>query len=55
MAGRHVFEVPPTNIGGSPFCIAVSFRGMDSQKVSLVGLCVFMVFNHLHHSHYEWL
>ncbi|XP_044499300.1 uncharacterized protein LOC123220770 isoform X3 [Mangifera indica] len=32
MAGRHVFEVPPTNIGGSPFCIAVSFRGMDSQK-----------------------
>ncbi|XP_044485071.1 uncharacterized protein LOC123210663 isoform X2 [Mangifera indica] len=32
MAGRHVFEIPPANIGGSPFCIAISFRGMDSQK-----------------------
>lgn len=37
MAARQVFEVPPTNIGGSPFCIAVSFRGMDAQKVSHVG------------------
>jgi hypothetical protein len=36
MAGRQVHEVPPTNIGGSPFCLAVSFRGMDIQKVSLV-------------------
>ncbi|KAI4344734.1 hypothetical protein L6164_011925 [Bauhinia variegata] len=32
MAGRQVLEVPPTNIGGSPFCIAVSFRGRDIQK-----------------------
>ncbi|KAE9602547.1 putative vacuolar protein sorting-associated protein [Lupinus albus] len=32
MAGRQVLEVPPTNIGGSPFCIAVSVRGMDIQK-----------------------
>lgn len=38
MAGRQVFEVPPANIGGSPFCTAVSFRGMDAQKVSHVGL-----------------
>lgn len=36
MAGRQVHEVPPTNIGGSPFCLAVSFRGMDIQKVSSV-------------------
>lgn len=34
MAGRQVFEVPSTNIGGSPFCVAVSPRGMDTQKVS---------------------
>lgn len=34
MAGRQIHEVPPANIGGSPFCIAVSFRGMDTQKVS---------------------
>ncbi|KAI4335042.1 hypothetical protein L6164_013726 [Bauhinia variegata] len=32
MAGRQVLDVPPTNTGGSPFCIAVSFRGMDIQK-----------------------
>ncbi|KAJ7955294.1 calcium-dependent lipid-binding family protein [Quillaja saponaria] len=32
MAGRQIQEVPPTNIGGSPFCIAVSFRGMDVLK-----------------------
>ncbi|KAF7837665.1 putative vacuolar protein sorting-associated protein [Senna tora] len=32
MGGRQVVEVPPTNIGGSPFCIAVCFRGMDIQK-----------------------
>ncbi|XP_019431159.1 PREDICTED: uncharacterized protein LOC109338390 isoform X1 [Lupinus angustifolius] len=32
MAGRQVLEVPPTNIGGSPFCIAVSVRGMNIQK-----------------------
>ncbi|KAK8704101.1 hypothetical protein V6N13_047734 [Hibiscus sabdariffa] len=32
MAGRQVHEVPPSNIGGSPFCIAVSPRGMDTQK-----------------------
>ncbi|GAV71650.1 DUF946 domain-containing protein/DUF1162 domain-containing protein/Chorein_N domain-containing protein [Cephalotus follicularis] len=32
MAGRQVYEVPPANVGGSPFCIAVSFRGMELQK-----------------------
>ncbi|XP_022721975.1 uncharacterized protein LOC111279261 isoform X3 [Durio zibethinus] len=32
MAGRQVHEIPLTNIGGSPFCIAVSPRGMDAQK-----------------------
>ncbi|KAK6930330.1 Vacuolar protein sorting-associated protein 13, DH-like domain [Dillenia turbinata] len=32
MAGRQVYEVPPTSVGGSPFCVAVSFRGMDIQK-----------------------
>ncbi|KAI6692875.1 hypothetical protein NL676_020585, partial [Syzygium grande] len=32
MAGRQIHEVPPTNIGGASFCIAVSFRGMDTQK-----------------------
>jgi hypothetical protein len=34
MAGRQVLDVPPMNVGGSPFCIAVSTRGMDIQKVS---------------------
>ncbi|KAF7836889.1 putative vacuolar protein sorting-associated protein [Senna tora] len=34
MAGKQVLEVPPTDVGGSPFCIAVCFRGMDIQKVS---------------------
>ncbi|KAL5782083.1 hypothetical protein ACOSP7_007112 [Xanthoceras sorbifolium] len=32
MTGRQVFEVPPTNIGGSSFCIAVCLRAMDIQK-----------------------
>ncbi|KAM1215633.1 hypothetical protein ACFX13_012262 [Malus domestica] len=32
MAGRQVYEVPPANIGGSLFCVAVSYRGMDNQK-----------------------
>ncbi|XP_027330645.1 uncharacterized protein LOC113846496 isoform X2 [Abrus precatorius] len=32
MAGRQVLDVPPANVGGSPFCIAVSTRGMDVQK-----------------------
>lgn len=32
MAGRQVFEVAPEKIGGSSFCIAVSFRGTDPQK-----------------------
>ncbi|KAM1609645.1 hypothetical protein ACFXTN_020154 [Malus domestica] len=32
MAGRQVYEVPPENIGGSLFCLAVSYRGMDNQK-----------------------
>ncbi|XP_061360270.1 uncharacterized protein LOC133304277 isoform X2 [Gastrolobium bilobum] len=32
MAGRQVIDVPPTSVGGSPFCIAVSTRGVDIQK-----------------------
>lgn len=32
MAGKQVFEVPPTNVGGSPSCIAVCVRGLDTQK-----------------------
>ncbi|XP_048235070.1 uncharacterized protein LOC8261314 isoform X2 [Ricinus communis] len=32
MAGRQVTEVPMSNVGGSPFCIAVCFRGMDIQQ-----------------------
>ncbi|CAH9120434.1 unnamed protein product [Cuscuta epithymum] len=32
MAGKQVLEVPQTNVGGSPSCIAVSVRGMDLQK-----------------------
>ncbi|KAK4798434.1 hypothetical protein SAY86_030760 [Trapa natans] len=32
MAGRQIHEVPPGKVGGSPFCIAVSFRGMNIQK-----------------------
>uniref|UniRef100_A0A175YPS3 Uncharacterized protein n=1 Tax=Daucus carota subsp. sativus TaxID=79200 RepID=A0A175YPS3_DAUCS len=32
MAGKHIFEVPPPNVGGSPSCIGVSVRGVDSQK-----------------------
>lgn len=35
MAGKQVFEVPPTNVGGSPCCIAVCVRGMDAQKVGV--------------------
>lgn len=33
MAGRQVFEVPPANIGGSPYCLAVGIRGTDLKKV----------------------
>jgi len=33
MAGRQVFEVPPANIGGSPYCLAVGVRGIDLKKV----------------------
>ncbi|CAI0626123.1 unnamed protein product [Linum tenue] len=32
MAGRQVNEVPSSSVGGSPFCIAVSLRGMDIQQ-----------------------
>lgn len=35
MVGKQVYEVPPTNVGGSVSCIAVSTRGMDTQKVNL--------------------
>ncbi|CAL5415223.1 unnamed protein product [Camellia sinensis] len=36
MAGKQVDEVPPMNVGGSVSCLAVSVRGMDTQKVILV-------------------
>lgn len=46
MSGKQVCDIPPTNVGGSPFCIAVSSRGMDIQKVgdvtqwhSIIVLC----------------
>ncbi|KAK9136608.1 hypothetical protein Sjap_007202 [Stephania japonica] len=32
MAGRQVYEVPPTSVGGSQCCIAVCSRGMALQK-----------------------
>uniref|UniRef100_A0A1J3IH98 Putative vacuolar protein sorting-associated protein 13A n=1 Tax=Noccaea caerulescens TaxID=107243 RepID=A0A1J3IH98_NOCCA len=32
MAGRQVFEVPPANVGGSPYCLAVGLRGTDLKK-----------------------
>ncbi|CAK7326271.1 unnamed protein product [Dovyalis caffra] len=32
MAGRQINEVPPSSVGGSQFCVAVSFRGMDIQQ-----------------------
>ncbi|CAM9004161.1 unnamed protein product [Rhodiola kirilowii] len=32
MAGRKIHEVPPSNVGNSTLCIAVSIRGMDIQK-----------------------
>ncbi|KAG8658937.1 uncharacterized protein LOC110610326 isoform X2 [Manihot esculenta] len=32
MASRQVNEVPLSNVGGSPFCIAVCSRGMDIQQ-----------------------
>ena len=38
MGGRQVLEVPPANIGGSPFCIAICLRGMDIQKVNNIAI-----------------
>ncbi|KAK9670363.1 hypothetical protein RND81_13G196500 [Saponaria officinalis] len=32
MAGKQVFEVPPANVGGSLFSVAVCSRGVDIQK-----------------------
>ncbi|MFS7909478.1 putative vacuolar protein sorting-associated protein [Helianthus anomalus] len=32
MAGKQVYEVPSSNVGGSSSCIAVCTRGMDIQK-----------------------
>ncbi|XP_012842600.1 PREDICTED: uncharacterized protein LOC105962815 isoform X1 [Erythranthe guttata] len=32
MSGKQVCDIPPANVGGSPFCIAVSSRGMDIRK-----------------------
>ncbi|XAR56952.1 hypothetical protein NMG60_11024929 [Bertholletia excelsa] len=32
MSGKQVYEVPPANVGGSASCIAVSARGVDTQK-----------------------
>lgn len=35
MAGRQVLEVPPASVGGSAYAVAVSFRGVDTQKVTV--------------------
>ncbi|CAK9187594.1 unnamed protein product [Ilex paraguariensis] len=32
MAGKQVYEVPSTNVSGSPSCVSVSVRGLDTQK-----------------------
>ncbi|KAI4370200.1 hypothetical protein MLD38_018571 [Melastoma candidum] len=32
IAGKQIHEVPSLHVGGSPFCIAVSFRGMDTRR-----------------------
>ncbi|XP_047337153.1 uncharacterized protein LOC124940662 [Impatiens glandulifera] len=32
MAGKQVYEVPPSSVGGSLTCIAVCIRGMDTHK-----------------------
>ncbi|XP_057475541.1 uncharacterized protein LOC130763619 isoform X1 [Actinidia eriantha] len=32
MVGKQVYEVPPSNVGGSVSCVAVSIRGMDTHK-----------------------
>lgn len=32
MFGKQVFVVPPTNIGGALYCVALGSRGMDIQK-----------------------
>lgn len=38
VAGKQVHEVPSTSVGGSLFCVALSSRGMDIQKVCLIDL-----------------
>ncbi|GFZ13853.1 calcium-dependent lipid-binding family protein [Actinidia rufa] len=32
MVGKQVYEVPPSNVGGSVSCVAVSIRGRDTHK-----------------------
>jgi hypothetical protein len=33
IVGKQVLEVPPANIGGSEYVIAICNRGLDLQKV----------------------
>lgn len=50
MASRQVNEVPLSNVGGSPFCIAVCSRGMDIQQVSHLLLVLYSIFLEVHHT-----
>lgn len=54
MAGRHVFEVSPTSIGGSLFSVAVCFRGDDIQKVSNVRYLGYMHTDHYSFFFFFW-
>lgn len=44
MAGKQVYDVPPTNVGGSHFCVAVCTRGVDIQKVGCNRVILITVF-----------
>ena len=45
VAGKQVHEIPSTSVGGSLFCVALSSRGMDIQKVCLIDLrCCGIIF-----------
>lgn len=52
MAGKHIFEVPPTNVGGITSCIGVCARGVDSQKVDdadFIQLLLYVLLFHMIH------
>lgn len=43
VSGRQVVEVSPSAIGGLPFAIAVSSRGIDIQKVYRLSHRMFII------------